>query len=46
MNLRPPIPEPLWATVPPEAQAALLAAFASLERRVAELEARLNQNIG
>ena len=44
MNPHPPIPESLWNTIPPEAQAALLAAFASLERRIAELEARLNQN--
>src|SRR3954451_1869320 len=44
MSPHPLIPESLWNTVPPEAQAALLAAFASLERRIAELEARLNQN--
>jgi transposase len=47
----PPIPEPLWNTVLPEAQAALLEVFGSLERRIAELEktiaelqARLNLN--
>jgi len=44
MSPHPPIPESLWNTIPPDAQAALLAAFASLERRIAELEARLNQN--
>src|SRR6201994_1746330 len=44
MNPHPPIPESLWNTIPPEAQAARLAAFASLERRIAEWEARLNQN--
>jgi transposase len=44
MSPHPLIPESLWNTIPPEAQAALLAAFASLERRIAELEARLNQN--
>jgi transposase len=44
MSPHPPIPESLWNTVPPEAQVALLAAFASLERRIAELETRLNQN--
>src|SRR3954447_18745268 len=51
MSPHPPIPEPLWNTVPPEAQAALLGAFCSLERRIAELEktiselqARLNLN--
>src|SRR3954471_2778963 len=40
----PPIPQSLWNTVPPEAQAALLALLDSLEKRIAELEARLNQN--
>jgi transposase len=51
MTPHPPIPEPLWNTVPPEAQAALLEVFGSLERRIAELEkmiaelqARLNLN--
>jgi transposase len=44
MSRQPPIPESLWKTVPPEAQAAILAAFASLEGRIAELEARLNRN--
>src|SRR5256885_1965238 len=51
MNAHPPIPEPLWSTVPPEAQAAILALvdsfkerIAELEHRVAQLEARLNQN--
>jgi transposase len=38
------IPESLWNTVPPEAQAAILAVIASLEKRIADLEARLNQN--
>jgi transposase len=40
----PPIPESLWNTVPPEAQGALLVLLDSLEKRIAELEARLNQN--
>src|SRR6185312_3494154 len=40
----PPIPESLWNTIPPEAQAAVLALLGSLEKRIAELEARLNQN--
>src|SRR5438105_10966493 len=47
MSPQPPIPEPLWKTVPPEAQAALTAVFdflrgrvAALEQRVADLEAR------
>jgi transposase len=44
MSPRPPIPESLWNTVPPEAQAAILAVIASLEKRVADLEARLNLN--
>jgi transposase len=41
---QPPIPQSLWNTVPPEAQAALLALLDSLEKRIAELEARLDQN--
>ena len=41
MSPQPPVPEPLWHTVPPEAQAAILAAFTSLERRIAELEAEV-----
>src|SRR3954468_5015371 len=48
---RPPIPEPLWNTVPPEAQIAITAAWDSvnarvleLEQRVRDLEARLKLN--
>src|SRR5512144_2251006 len=48
---QPPIPEPLWNTVPPEAQVAILAVLdslkgriAELERRVGDLEARLELN--
>ena len=51
MSPQPPIPGPLWDTVPPEAQAALQVAFDALrqqidqlERRVRDLEARLNLN--
>src|SRR5215218_6014614 len=44
MSPHPSIPESLWSTVPPEAQAAILAVIASLEKRLADLEARLNQN--
>jgi transposase len=44
MSPHPPIPESLWNTVPPQAQAAILAVIASLETRIAGLEARLNQN--
>jgi transposase len=39
-----PIPEPLWQTVPPEAQDALRARFESLEQRIAELEERLGKD--
>src|SRR3954468_21145807 len=42
MALRPPIPEPLWNTVPPEAQTALLAVLDSVNRRVLELEQRVS----
>jgi transposase len=51
MTVPPPIPESLWKTVPPEAQAAILAVLdapqkriAELERRVRDLEARLKLN--
>jgi transposase len=44
MSPHPSIPHSLWNTVPPEAQAAILAVIASLEKRIADLEARLNQN--
>jgi transposase len=39
-----PIPEPLWDTVPPEAQVAIRALLSALERRIAELEERVNKN--
>ena len=39
---QPPIPEPLWNTVPPEAQIAILAVLGSVNRRVAELEQRVS----
>ena len=39
MTARPPIPAPLWDSIPPEAQAAILAHLASLEQRIADLEA-------
>ncbi len=48
---QPPIPAPLWNTISPEAQAAILALvdslkgrIAELERRVGDLEARLKLN--
>jgi transposase len=44
MSDSPPISEPLWQTVPPEAQEAIRARFEALERRIAELEQRLNTN--
>jgi transposase len=36
-----PIPEELWAKVPPDAQAAIAAAFLAMRQRVEELETRL-----
>ena len=44
MNTDPPIPDELWQQIPPAAQAALLALIQHYEQRLAELEARLNQN--
>jgi len=44
MSDAPPIPEPLWETVPPEAQAAIRALLTVLERRIADLEERVNKN--
>ena len=41
MRPQPPIPESLWNTVPPEAQAAILAVVESLQGRIAELEQRI-----
>ena len=38
---QPPIPAPLWNTVPPEAQAAILALLDSLKGRITELEQRV-----
>src|SRR5512143_807931 len=42
MSDSPPIPEPLWQTVPPEAQAALRERFGTMQQRIADLEERLN----
>ena len=39
MSQQLPIPQPLWDTIPPDAQAALLPAWKALEDRIAELEA-------
>ncbi len=44
MSDSPPIPEPLWQTVPPEAQAALRERFETMQQRIADLEERLNTN--
>jgi transposase len=51
MSAEPPIPAELWDEIPPAAQAALLAVFASLQQRIAHLEKQvedlrhqLNQN--
>ena len=41
MSHSPPIPESLWNTVPPDAQAALMAVFESLRCRIAELDQRV-----
>src|SRR4051812_21060587 len=41
MSPQPPIPAPLWDTVPPEAQVAITALVDSLKGRIAELEQRL-----
>jgi len=44
MNAGPPIPDELWQQIPPAAQSALLALIRHYEQRLADLEARLNQN--
>src|ERR1700758_3852723 len=44
MTDRPPLPQDLWDTIPPAAQAAVLALVRSLEQRIADLEERLNKN--
>src|SRR5215831_10960425 len=41
MRPQPPIPETLWNTVPPEAQAAILVVVESLQGRIAEMEQRI-----
>ncbi len=44
MKDQPPLPQPLWDTLSAEAQAAVSALAETFERRIAELEARLNKN--
>jgi transposase len=39
MSQQLPIPQPLWDTIPPDAQAALLLSWKAMEDRIAELEA-------
>lgn len=39
-----PIPREIWGNISPEAQAAVLALVRSFERRITDLEARLNQD--
>jgi transposase len=41
---QPPLPQAVWDTLSPEAQAAVSAVISSLERRIADLEERLNTN--
>jgi hypothetical protein len=41
MSAEPPIPPELWARMPSDVQAAVLALVQSLERRIAAPEARL-----
>ena len=44
MKDQPPLPQAIWDTLSPEAQAAVTALVQSFKRRVAELEERLNTN--
>src|ERR687890_194974 len=44
MMAQPPIPQTLWETLTPEAQVAVSALVQSFEKRIADLEERLNQN--
>jgi transposase len=44
MTDQPPLPQILWDTLSPEAQAAVAAVVQSLEQRIAELEERVNKN--
>src|SRR5512135_3471178 len=41
---QPPLPQPLWDTLTPEAQAAVTALVQSFEQRIDELKERLNKN--
>src|SRR3954452_12916365 len=44
MKETPPLPQPIWDQLPPEAQAAVSVLVQSFERRIADLEERLNKN--
>src|SRR5436309_12969801 len=44
MKDQPPLPQPIWDQLPPEAQAAVSVLVQSFERRIADLEERLNKN--
>jgi transposase len=44
MTDQPPLPQPLWDQLSPEAQAAVSVLVQSFERRIADLEERLNKN--
>lgn len=44
MTERTPLPQPLWDTLSPEVQAAVSALVQSFERRIADLEERVNKN--
>jgi transposase len=44
MSPEPPLPDDLWAKIPADAQAGILALVQSFEQRIAALEARINQN--
>jgi transposase len=44
MKDQPPLPQPIWDQLPTEAQAAVSVLVQSFERRIADLEERLNKN--
>jgi transposase len=44
MKEQPPLPQPIWDTLSPEAQAAVSVLVRSLERRIADLEERIGKN--
>ena len=44
MSSKPPLPDDLWAKIPPDAQAAILGLVQTFEHRIAALDALLNRN--